>query len=426
MRTSPGDGRDCGCSTGRIQAPARRWRLMRLKENEPLLDVRGGRRADRCGVGEPEEPLPLLPERGSRQRRHARLLEKLPLESGGAASGPGDAGEGVERTLRAQAVESGDRVQPVDDRVASPPELPDHRVHGTPVHAESGGTRHLAERRRAGVRIHLEFRDLLGQAGGHDAESEPPARHRIGLRPAVQDDRPCPHPREPADRYMLSLIEDLAVDLVGEHDRVRVAKTPGQPLEVVRGRHAPRRILRRIQDHHPRAACHLPEKLVRIEAELPFRAERNRDGSGTREPDHRLVDGKPGIRVDHLVPGLEESQHGEEDDRLGARRDHDLFGPDGNPPGAADVLGDRLAHLGQPGRRRVVGVAVGKRAVCCLDDLGRGVEVGFPELEVDDVPPLAFQLLGPGEDLEGRLGAEPAHARRESHAPPCWSRKCLK
>ena len=40
-------------------------------------------------------------------------------------------------------------------------------------------------------------------------------------------------------------------------------------------------------------------------------------------------------------------------------------------------------------------------------DMRRGVEVGLPDLEVDDVASLALESLRPGEHAEGRLGAEP-------------------
>ena len=44
-----------------------------------------------------------------------------------------------------------------------------------------------------------------------------------------------------------------------------------------------------------------------------------------------------------------------------------------------------------------------------LDDVLRGVEVRFADLEVDDVLALGFQCASANEDLEGRLGAEAGH-----------------
>ena len=48
-------------------------------------------------------------------------------------------------------------------------------------------------------------------------------------------------------------------------------------------------------------------------------------------------------------------------------------------------------------------------------DVLRRVEVGLADLEVDDALALALEGLGPGEHLEGRLGAEARHAGRDVH-----------
>jgi hypothetical protein len=45
-----------------------------------------------------------------------------------------------------------------------------------------------------------------------------------------------------------------------------------------------------------------------------------------------------------------------------------------------------------------------------LDDMPRGREVGFADLQVDHLVAGGLHGLGPGEDLEGRLGAESGHA----------------
>src|SRR5207247_246349 len=53
-----------------------------------------------------------------------------------------------------------------------------------------------------------------------------------------------------------------------------------------------------------------------------------------------------------------------------------------------------------------------------LRDVGRGVEVGLPDLEVDDAPALGLEGAGPHQHLEGGLRPQPRHALRKPHAVP--------
>jgi len=45
-----------------------------------------------------------------------------------------------------------------------------------------------------------------------------------------------------------------------------------------------------------------------------------------------------------------------------------------------------------------------------LDDVRRGREIRFADLQVDDLAACVLDGPGAGEDLEGGFGAEPGHA----------------
>ena len=84
-------------------------------------------------------------------------------------------------------------------------------------------------------------------------------------------------------------------------------------------------------------------------------------------------------------------------------------------PRAVDVVGDRLAQIGLPGRRAVVRPAVAQGVDAGLDDVGGRVEVGLADLEVDDVAPLRLERAGADQDFKRGFGPEPLHSGRESH-----------
>jgi hypothetical protein len=119
------------------------------------------------------------------------------------------------------------------------------------------------------------------------------------------------------------------------------------------------------------------------------------------------------IRVNHLVAAVRERHDHEEHDGLGPRRDDDLVGRHRDAARLLDVLGDRLAQLGEAGRRAVVGRPRVERPLGRLADVRRGVEVRLADLEVDDGLPLALQRARPRQHLEGGLGAQPSHPLRD-------------
>ncbi len=83
------------------------------------------------------------------------------------------------------------------------------------------------------------------------------------------------------------------------------------------------------------------------------------------------------------------------------------------PAEARGVVGDRVAQLGNPGRRRVVRVVVEDRLHAGGLDVLRRVEVGLADLHVDDAPARRLDRLCAGEHGKGALGADARHGFAE-------------
>ena len=95
-------------------------------------------------------------------------------------------------------------------------------------------------------------------------------------------------------------------------------------------------------------------------------------------------------------PGIDQRRQREVDDGLAAGHDDHVVRTHVDAAVPGDVLGEDLAHLGQAGRRPVVGVAVAQGLDRLVDDVPRRVEVGLADLQVDDVPTLGLAGPWPG------------------------------
>ena len=129
----------------------------------------------------------------------------------------------------------------------------------------------------------------------HDRVAHPPAGHRERLGEAVEDDRPLGHPGQRGDRDVLgAVVQDPAVDLVGEDPQVVLDGERGDPLEVAAGQHAAGRVGRRVDDEdaRPRRDERRPARRRRGGSRSPSGsgsapASRRRTGSATRRSDSR-------------------------------------------------------------------------------------------------------------------------------------------
>ena len=220
-------------------------------------------------------------------------------------------------------------------------------------------------------------------------------------------------PGKARDRGELALVEEARVDLVRQHRHAVVARELGDPAHVLGAQHAAGRVVGRVDDEELGLLGDAPLELLQVEAEAGLLEQGDRHRLPAHEVDHRLVDREPGVRVDDLVARVRERHDGEEHDRLGARRHHDLVRLDRNAARLLDVLGDRLAQLGQAGRRPVVGGPRVERPLGRVADVRRRVEVRLADLQVHDRLALALERPRPRQHLEGGLGAEPPHPLRD-------------
>ena len=82
----------------------------------------------------------------------------------------------------------------------------------------------------------------------HRSIPQPPPSHRIGLGESVEDNRPLDHARPGCDRDMLAFVNNLAVNLVREHNQVMLDGQFCDPGNVLFRQHATGRIARTVDD----------------------------------------------------------------------------------------------------------------------------------------------------------------------------------
>src|SRR5439155_12642041 len=113
---------------------------------------------------------------------------------------------------------------------------------------------------------------------------------------------------------------------------------------------------------------------------------------------------------DLAIAGIQERGEQEEHGRRGPGGYEDLVGRDRHAVARKVMLRDGLAQGHEPEAVRVPGPAVLEGLLGRFPDYGRCVEIGFAELEVDDVGTLPLQLLGALENLDGQERGDGARA----------------
>jgi len=83
-----------------------------------------------------------------------------------------------------------------------------------------------------------------------------------------------------------------------------------------------------------------------------------------------------------------------EDDGLATGDDHDFIGRYIDVPAAADIVGNGLAQLGQPGGGSIVRPAGVEGGGGRFNDVGWGVEIGLANFQMNDASALPFESLG--------------------------------
>ena len=290
------------------------------------------------------------------------------------------------------AFDAGDRVETVHDQVAAGAELDDHRVHVVLWSGQGSDRACLGERRDATDRVDDELPEHLAERRRDDRIAEAPAGHRKGLGKAVEDDRPLRHPGQRRDGHVLgTVVQDPAVDLVGQDPQVVADGELGDPLDIGPGQDAASRVGRRVDDQDPRPRRDQRRKLVHVEAEVIGHPDRDRHRRRADESRQGLIDGIARIRDQDLVARVHEPKDRVHHDALAAGGHEDLRGIDVEPLPGRGIGRDRRAQGGDTGERRVVRLALVECPLCGLPDVGRGIEVRLADLKVDDGAALGLQ-----------------------------------
>src|SRR5258708_39210702 len=116
-----------------------------------------------------------------------------------------------------------------------------------------------------------------------------------------------------------------------------------------------------------------------------FFEQRNWNRLRAQEIDHRFVNRKSGVGINHFVTGLDQSEHREKDDGLASRNNRDVSGCYLNRACAADVGGYRLTQFQKAGRGTIMSPALVQRLFAGVDDMPRRVKIGFAHFEMKDV-----------------------------------------
>src|SRR6266480_4645209 len=103
--------------------------------------------------------------------------------------------------------------------------------------------------------------------------------------------------------------------------------------------------MRRIQDNELGTVVDQPTEFGNVEPEIQLLAQLDRHSLRPDEVDHRLVDGKSGIRINDLIPFFDERENAEEDDWFTAGNNDYFFGCHIYPTRLTHALSDALAQL---------------------------------------------------------------------------------
>src|SRR6516164_500064 len=180
------------------------------------------------GVGEAQIALAELPEARARNRRHTGFFQELRLQTAGIEAGPRYVGESVKRAARLRAAKAGQAIEGRHDHFPALGKRFYHSVDRLTRTFERGNPGKLGRSVDAGVAVDRQPLRSTEQRLRPDPIAQPPAGHRIGLAPPVEQDHAVADRRVAEQARMLgAVIEDLAVDLVAEDGDLRVALEPG-------------------------------------------------------------------------------------------------------------------------------------------------------------------------------------------------------
>ncbi len=187
-----------------------------------------------------------------------------------------DVWEGVERARWHAASDARNLVEPTHDQITPSAELGGHRIDRVLRPVERFGCGDLLEGARAGHAVDDQLAVRVDEAGRHDRIAHAPAGHRVGLGEAVEDDRALGHVRQAADRVVLALVDQPAVNLVGHDHDVVLARDVSDGFQVGLGENAAGGVVGRVEDDQLCARRDQRAQLVRVKSEILVFAEAQR------------------------------------------------------------------------------------------------------------------------------------------------------
>ena len=332
----------------------------------------------------------------ARQDRHPRLLEAEVGELAVVHPGPRDVRKAEEPRLRHGAADPGDRVEGAGDEVA-----PVRESGPDPGSAALGP----AERRRRGLLGHhvgaghemLVHLQHVGHQGRRPVDvADPPAGHRERLGEAVEGEGALGHRGQGRDAAMQGIgVDEVFEGLVRKHEEIVAPGGLGDHLDLGRTEHAAGGVVGRVEEYCPRSRGDPRREVgVRQHPAGPL-AERHADRFRAREADQGVIGDPAGGEEQHLVARVEARLGRERDALLDPDGDDDLVRVGGDPVLAPELVRDRAAKVPEP-RAQAVGhvpVVFLERGMGLAFDLGRGVELGAPEMRLSTSRPDACRRL---------------------------------
>ena len=214
----------------------------------------------------------------------------------------------------------------------------------------------------------LRSRPVADAPSGHAVGLREPV-HRQGTR--VQIGRDLRHRRK-----RLVAVDDVLVDVVGEHPNVRVAAQHlGEPFQILRRVERAGRVAGIVEDQPLRLRGECPLELLGRQPERVRPRGRDHHRRTAREQHHVGVAHPERRGDDDLVVGVERRGEGVVDDLLAAVAHQHLVGGIAQCVLAIELAADGLAQLGDAGERRVFRLPLDDGAHRRDLDVVRGVEV---------------------------------------------------
>ena len=194
---------------------------------------------------------------------------------------------------------------------------------------------------------------------------------------------------------LLVTINQLFIDLVGNHHKVMADGQVGQTLQRLIGLHHTGGVAGTVDDQHTGPVSDERFQLLQVDLEVIFLPQLVADRDGFEEVRNMDVVEPHGIGDQDLVAGIQKGSHGGIGSLAHTDGHQDLFRRVLHIVVPLQLFGDCLAQL----RGAIVGgvkhIAPADAVIGgILDDL-RSVKIGPADLHVDDVLPHLLHLIGP-------------------------------